>query len=146
MSSLYFAYGSNMNFTQMHYRCEGANYIGRARLDDWSYFINSNGYAGIEISSGSQVFGCLWLLDQSHFKVLDKYEAVEEGFYTRIEVLVFDEQSLTRKEAIVYLSNNREYGLPTETYQRGILQGAQQVGLPIEYSELLESWSEGKAK
>ena len=146
MSSLYFAYGSNMNFTQMNYRCEGANYIGRARLDDWSYFINSNGYAGIEISSGSQVFGCLWLLDQSHFKVLDKYEAVEEGFYTRIEVLVFDEQSLTRKEAIVYLSNNREYGLPTETYQRGILQGAQQVGLPIEYSELLESWSEGKAK
>jgi gamma-glutamylcyclotransferase (GGCT)/AIG2-like uncharacterized protein YtfP len=146
MNSLYFAYGSNMNFTQMHYRCEGANYIGRARLDDWSYFINSNGYAGIEISSGSQVFGCLWLLDQSHFKVLDKYEAVEEGFYTRIEVLVFDEQSLTRKEAIVYLSNNREYGLPTETYQRGILQGAQQVGLPIEYSELLESWSEGKAK
>ena len=146
MSSLYFAYGSNMNFTQMHYRCEGANYIGRARLDDWSYFINSNGYAGIEISSGSQVFGCLWLLDQSHFKVLDKYEAVEEGFYTRIEVLVFDEQSLTRKEAIVYLSNNREYGLPTETYQRGIIQGAQQVGLPIEYSELLESWSEGKSK
>jgi gamma-glutamylcyclotransferase (GGCT)/AIG2-like uncharacterized protein YtfP len=146
MSSLYFAYGSNMNFTQMHYRCEGANYIGRARLDDWSYFINSNGYAGIEISSGSQVFGCLWLLDQSHFKVLDKYEAVEEGFYTRIEVLVFDEQSLTRKEAIVYLSNNREYGLPTETYQRGILQGAQQVGLPIEYSELLESWSDGKFK
>jgi gamma-glutamylcyclotransferase (GGCT)/AIG2-like uncharacterized protein YtfP len=135
-----------MNFTQMNYRCEGANYIGRARLDDWSYFINSNGYAGIEISSGSQVFGCLWLLDQSHFKELDKYEAVEEGFYTRIEVLVFDEQSLTRKEAIVYLSNNREYGLPTETYQRGILQGAQQVGLPIEYSELLESWSEGKAK
>jgi gamma-glutamylcyclotransferase (GGCT)/AIG2-like uncharacterized protein YtfP len=146
MSSLYFAYGSNMNFTQMHYRCEGAKYIGRARLDDWSYFINSNGYAGIEISSGSQVFGCLWLLDQSHFKVLDKYEAVEEGFYTRIEVLVFDEQSLTRKEAIVYLSNNREYGLPTETYHRGILQGAQQVGLPIEYSELLESWSEGKSK
>ena len=146
MSSLYFAYGSNMNFTQMHYRCEGAKYIGRARLDDWSYFINSNGYAGIEISSGSQVFGCLWLLDQSHFKVLDKYEAVEEGFYTRIEVLVFDEQSLTRKEAIVYLSNNREYGLPTETYQKGILQGANQVGLPIEYSEFLESWSEGKSK
>ena len=79
-------------------------------------------------------------------KVLDKYEAVEEGFYTRIEVLVFDEQSLTRKEAIVYLSNNREYGLPTETYQKEILQGAQQVGLPIEYSELLESWSDGKLK
>lgn len=146
MSSLYFAYGSNMNFAQMHNRCEGAIYVGRARLDDWSYFINSNGYAGIEISSGSQVFGCLWLLEQNHFKVLDKYEAVEEGFYTRIEVLVFDEQSLTRKEAIVYLSINREYGLPTETYQKEILQGAQEVGLPIEYSELLESWSDGKLK
>ena len=146
MSSLYFAYGSNMNFTQMHYRCEGANYIGRARLDDWSYFINSNGYAGIEISSGSQVFGCLWLLDQNHLKALDNYEAVEEGFYTRIEVLVFDEQSLSKKEAIVYLSNNREYGVPTDTYQKGILQGAQQVGLPIGYSELLESWSVGKSK
>jgi gamma-glutamylcyclotransferase (GGCT)/AIG2-like uncharacterized protein YtfP len=146
MSSLYFAYGSNMNFTQMHYRCEGAIYVGRGRLDDWSYFINSNGYAGIEISSGSQVFGCLWLLEQNHLKVLDKYEAVEAGFYTRIEVLVFDEQSFSKKEAIVYLSNNREYGLPTETYQKGILQGANQVGLPIEYSEFLESWSEGKSK
>ena len=104
MSSLYFAYGSNMNFAQMHYRCEGAIYIGRARLDDWSYFINSNGYAGIEISSGSQVFGCLWLLEQNHLKVLDKYEAVEEGFYTRIEVLVFDEQSLPRKKrSSIYL-------------------------------------------
>ena len=104
MSSLYFAYGSNMNFAQMHYRCEGAIYVGRARLDDWSYFINSNGYAGIEISSGSQVFGCLWLLEQNHLKVLDKYEAVEEGFYTRIEVLVFDEQSLPRKKrSSIYL-------------------------------------------
>lgn len=146
MSFLYFAYGSNMNFAQMHYRCEGSIYVGRARLDDWSYFINSNGYAGIEISSGSQVLGCLWLLEQNHLKVLDKYEAVEEGFYTRIKVLVFDEQSFSKKEAIVYLSNNREYGLPTETYQKGILQGAQQVGLPIEYSELLESWSDGKSK
>ena len=130
-----------MNFAQMHYRCEGAIYIGRARLDDWSYYINYNGYAGIEISSGSQVFGCLWLLDQNHLKALDNYEAVEEGFYTRIEVLVFDEQSFTKKEAIVYLSNNRKYGKPAPNYQNEVIEGAGHVGLPEDYIQKLLKWS-----
>jgi hypothetical protein len=48
MNSLYFAYGSNMNFNQMQIRCPGSIFLSPAYLKDWLYFINGDSYAGIK--------------------------------------------------------------------------------------------------
>ena len=52
LMDLYFAYGSNMNIEQMKLRCPGASLKGQGYILNWRYFINGNGYAGIEQRKG----------------------------------------------------------------------------------------------
>ncbi|OJJ48082.1 hypothetical protein ASPZODRAFT_129999 [Penicilliopsis zonata CBS 506.65] len=62
--ALYFAYGSNLSFTQMRYRCTNdpdlsAHPVAIARLDGWRWLICEAGYANVipprELRVGEQV-------------------------------------------------------------------------------------------
>ena len=44
---VYFAYGSNLSLTQMTFRCPGSTMIGIALLRDWTWIINTRGYANV---------------------------------------------------------------------------------------------------
>ncbi len=143
MYSFYFAYGSNMNFDQMHVRCSGAIFSGPARLNNWEYYINSDGYAGIYQSDSNKVHGCLWQLKDEHLDALDKYEAVDQGYYDRRTIDILDEKESVKRNAIVYISNNSKFGTPTSNYQDAVIEGAVQVGLPEDYIDFLESWRYG---
>lgn len=142
---LYFAYGSNMNFSQMKKRCPGSRIVGRAILKDWQYFINENGYAGIEPALGSLVRGGLWRIDAEHWEALDAYEGVKEGCYKKVRMEVFLEQNgtLEKKDVWLYLSNNYQYGKPTNSYQKVVLEGAKDFGLNPNYIKILSAWHEG---
>ena len=141
MQCLYFAYGSNMNLKKMETRCPGAVYVSQARLDHWSYFINANGYAGIEEKTNSYTLGCVWELGENHLQSLDRYEAVTEGYYDRARIQVMLVPSGVEEETIVYLSNNRKYGKPAPNYQNEVIEGAGHVGLPEDYIQKLLKWS-----
>ncbi|MDG1139559.1 MAG: gamma-glutamylcyclotransferase [Opitutales bacterium] len=140
----YFAYGSNMNFSQMERRCPNARILCKAFLPDWKYFINSSGYAGIEQSQGALVYGGLWALQSQHWKKLDLYEAVEQGFYKKIRIQVFTEIESRAKgsTAWVYLSNDYQYGTPSEEYQAMVIQGAQDLDLLPGYMQILAKWAD----
>ena len=140
MKTVYFAYGSNMNLDQMRYRCSGAIYDGKAKLKNWKYFINKDGYASIRQSKHDYVLGCLWHLNEPDWLNLDKYEAVEEGYYYKREISVFAEDSRSKISAIVYISTNCEMGKPSKSYNKEVLDGAMQIGLPSEYIISLNSW------
>ena len=140
MMSKYFAYGSNMNFGQMIARCPGAVLTGQASLRGWSYFINSNGYAGIERSNDQIVHGCLWNLKKYHWTLLDRYESVDAGYYSREKVEVQINPTKSKEVVWIYLSNDLTHGRPTLSYQRLVVQGARQNCLPTQYIENLESW------
>jgi hypothetical protein len=142
MESDYFAYGSNMNFKQMQLRCPGAFFAGTAKLNNWKYYINSDGYAGIEESSSDFVLGCLWKLTDRNWQTLDQYEAVDEGFYFKKKISVFSDKNSSEINAVVYLSTNSDYGIPTKSYQQGVLDGACEVGLPEDYIFSLRNWGE----
>lgn len=88
MDDPYFAYGSNMNLAQMASRCPGAKLGEQVYLPDWRYFINGNGYAGIEEFSGGLVRGCLWSLLPQHWEALDQYEGVAGGYYDKKKIEV----------------------------------------------------------
>ena len=143
MGSLYFAYGSNMNSIQMRSRCPGSEFVSVAHLRGWSYFINGNGYAGIEEQEDAMTHGCLWRLDEDHWKSLDHYEAVRAGYYSRVKMMVIKDPELIKQEAEVYLSNNRAYGIPGKSYQLGVIQGASELSLPNGHIEFLKSWEYG---
>lgn len=143
MKTFYFAYGSNMNQEQMADRCLGSEIGPLARLAGWRYFINGRGYAGVEESSANQVLGCLWSLDDEHIAALDRYEGVKGNYYAKetLEVESLDDGS--RVSALVYLSVNREYGIPTPRYQGVVVSGAREIGLSTDYLTILESWADG---
>ena len=129
-SILYFAYGSNMNLDQMAMRCPGAMLGPVARLTGWKYFINGDGYAGIEKAEDSEVLGCLWTLQDKHWRALDHYEGVAGGYYERIELEVVQVADGQLIKCWVYLSCNYEYGVPAPKYQQSVVDGARQVNLP----------------
>lgn len=71
-TSLYFAYGSNMDPAQMRRRIPDARVVGRAVLKGWR--IAERLYADIEKSRGGRVYGVLYLLSTKEMRRLDIFE------------------------------------------------------------------------
>ena len=139
----YFAYGSNMNFEQMKRRCRNSIYHTRAKLVGWRYFINGNGYAGIERDPESEVYGCIWKLEDSDWSSLDTYEGVDQGCYEKKVLGVYPENEEGELECWVYLSNDYRYGIPSSSYQEVVIRGVKDVGLPKDYQGFLSEWIHG---
>jgi hypothetical protein len=74
---------------------------------------------------------------------LDHYEAVDEGFYSLVDVTVTTKPNGVEQLVTTYLSNNQNFGIPSKSYQEGVIEGAHQVGLPDNYIQTLESWKNG---
>ena len=55
----YFAYGSNLNFEQMAYRCPEATVVGTAKLDGYELAFR-RGYLTILPKEGASVEGLIW--------------------------------------------------------------------------------------
>lgn len=55
----YFAYGSNLNFDQMAYRCPEATVVGTAKLDGYELAFR-RGYLTILPKEGASVEGLIW--------------------------------------------------------------------------------------
>ena len=139
----YFSYGSNMNFQQMAQRCPGAKVGQICHLPDWRYFINGNGYAGIEKFSGGLVRGCLWSLLPEHWLALDQYEGVSGGYYEKKKIHVINRRNEESLPVWGYSANDYDYGIPSSSYQGIVIQGARDVNLPESYLPLLEAWADG---
>ncbi|KAH8431180.1 gamma-glutamylcyclotransferase family protein [Aspergillus melleus] len=99
--ALYFAYGSNLSFTQMRMRCThnpdlSSRPVAIARLDHWRWLICQYGYANVipprglrvdrQIDSGDEVpvsgpedtvYGVLYEMDEADEILLDGYEGVD---------------------------------------------------------------------
>jgi gamma-glutamylcyclotransferase (GGCT)/AIG2-like uncharacterized protein YtfP len=139
----YFAYGSNMNLDQMSRRCPGAILGDIGYLQDWRYFINGRGYAGIEEYKGGVIWGCLWTLTDPHWLALDQYEGVAGGYYKRKILSIVIEKNKEQRSASLYLSNDYRYGIPSKRYQEIVVAGAKDIILPSSYITELEVWRNG---
>ena len=69
----YFAYGSNLNFEQMAYRCPEATVVGTAKLDDYELAFR-RGYLTILPKEGASVEGLIWSITDHDESQLDCYE------------------------------------------------------------------------
>ena len=130
-SRYYFAYGSNLNCSQMQNRCPQAFRVGRARLDGYQFMINRQHYATVIAQPEHVVWGGLWLLAPSDEESLDRYEGVIGGFYTKAEVAVIAMSEITK--ALTYFAADSDPGYPNADYLKNILIGAKEFGLPDYY-------------
>ena len=84
----YFAYGSNLNFEQMAYRCPEATVVGTAKLEGYELAFR-RGYLSILPKEGASVEGLIWsVTDHDEFQ-LDCYEGYPK-FYNKETMTVTD--------------------------------------------------------
>ncbi len=151
---LYFAYGSNMDPKQMaHRRMAGAhtlwpdkdvevleeNPLGVAFLENYSLNFDkkSSGqpgacFASIAPKVNSRVEGVLYELDSKFIEILDYYEGVSKGHYTKemVEVVLKTDTAQKKISALAYIAHPNAsipkgtVGTPTITYLNTILSGA----------------------
>lgn len=137
----YFAYGSNMNWTQMAQRCPSARFVSVARLKDHRFAITRQsrrrlcGTADVLPESGSEVWGVVYELDDCELSVLDGFE---DG-YGREKRHVDPINRSQPLEAWVYVAEKEiSPPLPDGLYKRLIVEGARHWRLPQGYIEMLE--------
>ena len=133
----YFAYGSNLDVTQMARRCPDATNPRRATLADHDWLINERGVATIEELDGAQVHGVLWDVSDRDLDVLDSAEGVPVR-YRRDRMTVGTDDGPT--DAWVYVDPRVEPGAPRPGYLERIMAGAVHHGLPQRWLDFLERW------
>lgn len=135
--SSYFAYGSNMDAVQMKKRCKGALLEATGILEGFRFVINSRGVASIVADDKASVQGLVWSLTDADLTNLDKYEGVQEGYYSRTKAKVLTGKDLVT--AWIYVAADISRGRPRPGYLERIVTAARAAGLSDEYVHQLES-------
>jgi len=131
---LYLAYGSNLNLSQMKYRCPGAKLLGYTYLDNYRLIFRGSGtgnYLSIEPKFGSKVPCGVFSITAEDERNLDQYEGFPR-FYRKAEIKTFlhakNGNSRTISAMYYYLPEQAEAGLPTTRYLMTCKQGYEDVG------------------
>jgi gamma-glutamylcyclotransferase (GGCT)/AIG2-like uncharacterized protein YtfP len=133
----YFAYGSNMSAAQMAGRCPGAGFPRLGWVAGYEQVINQRGVATLCEAALGEIYGVVWTLTTADVVALDRFEGVDEGRYSRTEIVV--QTSEGPEVALVYLDHRRVAGSPRPGYLERVVHGATEHGLPPEYVERLRS-------
>ena len=136
-NKLYFAYGSNMDDSQMNVRCRDHEMVGPARFDGHRFRINSRGVATVVPDPGAVVHGLVWSISGSDEASLDVYEGVAKGLYRKgqVRVVLADGEVA---EALVYIASDSTAGGSWGEYLNRIIKAAKRHGLPPAYIKELE--------
>lgn len=156
---LYFAYGSNLDYTRMFSRCKSAKVYGYAELEGYKlvFMENNSGriVANLVESEGAITPGMIYDIVDSDIEVLDKYEGypyvygretIKVGYKgSEIECVtyVMAEEYYFRTK---YATNKvvRGYGVPKRDYFNFILNGYVMFNLP--QKKLLEAYEYSREK
>ena len=125
----YFAYGSNLNFEQMAYRCPEATAVGTAKLEGYELAFR-RGYLTILPKEDASVEGLIWSVTDHDESQLDCYEGYPT-FYDK-ETLTVTDADGTPHEIMVYTMNApyRDQLLPVSSrYNAVVMQGCLDAGI-----------------
>lgn len=121
---LYFAYGSNLNHSQMKRRCKGSFFLKKINLKDFKLtFRSKQRAADIEPKKKSIVPGALFEISKSDEKKLDIYEdypILYKKYYFNYYGKKVMTYTMVKKTSFKY---------PTERYLNVIKRGYKDCGL-----------------
>lgn len=138
---LYFAYGANMDIAAMATRCPGSRPLGPARLPRHRFIITRDGYASVVRDPRREVRGLLWDLALSDVRILDKFEEVDRGLYTKINQPVITPTG--PKRALIYIARTAEVGVPRPGYLESVMLSAETLGLSVAYRQEMTRFLSG---
>lgn len=143
---IYFAYGSNMNPSQMAQRCPEYRTIGVARLVDFRLCFprfsraRNCASAGIEPAPGSAVWGVLYDVSEADLPVLNYHEGYNPQGQAAANRHILRKVTALRLggsqpvQAMTYFAvPDGTAGRPSAAYMQIILDGAEYHGLPKAY-------------
>jgi len=132
----YFAYGSNMDVSQMSERCPSAKAIGVGRLNGYQFSLDSKGTATVIEQQHAFVWGVVWEIDGKDLATLDRYEGVREYCYSHSFVSV--ECDSQQHDVLVYISNREaNHGARRSHYLEKIVNAADHWQFPENYRKVL---------
>ncbi|NLK37783.1 MAG: gamma-glutamylcyclotransferase [Epulopiscium sp.] len=133
---IYIAYGSNLNLSQMAYRCPSAKVIGASEIKDYELLFRGSktgSYATIEPCEGKTVPILLWSVNKQDEKSLDRYEGYPV-FYEKENIdITLDGKPIN---AFVYvMTEGHQLGMPSQNYLDTIAEGYQTAGFNLDILE-----------
>jgi gamma-glutamylcyclotransferase (GGCT)/AIG2-like uncharacterized protein YtfP len=120
-TSLYFAYGANINADDKAWRCPKARAVGAFELRNWQLELYC--HATIEPKQGNSVHGVLWELTHECEQALDVFEG-DPSYYPKRT------WNQGGQWFFFYEMTDPKSGTPSEGYIRGIANGYDQWRLP----------------
>jgi len=148
---LYFAYGSNLDWAQIRTRCPSTKAVSVAaargyRLAFTRFSTNRQcGAADILSSSGDEVWGMLYEIDEAEIGALDECEGFrsgrprEENAYERVEIDVWKTGTQVRVWTYMVVRKLDPCPRPSAEYKRLMVDGARHWGFPAGYLAWLEA-------
>lgn len=125
---LYAAYGSNLNYEQMAYRCSHSEPVGIGVIKD--YVLCFDYHADIRPKIGERVPVLLWDIAPEDWDGLDRYEGVPKYYVKKTVTVYFNGEEV---DAIIYVMvNSHYYRFPSEDYYLIIAEGYNQNGMNTE--------------
>ena len=121
---LYVAYGSNLNFKQMRFRCPTAKLYGIGVIDGYVLQFKGrphNAFATITPKEGASVPAAVWEIRPADEWALDRYEGYPTHYTKRTVPVRLDG---TEVNAMVYIMDPRAaFGLPSPYYYQTVHEG-----------------------
>lgn len=123
-STLYIAYGSNLNLPQMAFRCPTAKVAGTSEIKDYELLFRGGqrgAVATVEPLKGSSVPVLLWKIRPTDEQALDRYEGYPHFYHKEILPVELDGKT---QPAMVYVMNDgHPLGAPSDYYLETIMDG-----------------------
>lgn len=136
---LYFAFASNMNQAQMKRWCPASRFLKTAVLEGFRFVYDGfsvtwdGAVANIVKSERDHVWGALYEITERDRLTLDAFEGYPRSYDHR-DVDVKDREGHVYR-AMTYFRTGRALGQPNPDYERIVIDGAKECGLPDEYIE-----------
>ena len=125
---LYVAYGSNLNFEQMKYRCPTAKLYDTGIIEGYELQFKGEptcAFATIAPKENASVPVAVWEIQPRDEMALDRYEGYPSHYFKQ-NVPV----QLGGEEVMVYIMNlKRQFGMPSPHYYQAVLEGYHDCGL-----------------
>ena len=132
----YIAYGSNLNVSQMRFRCPEVRPVGKGELHDWRLLFKGSrtgAYLTIEKKPGYSVPVGIWEVTNKDEKRLDRYEGYPV-FYRKEKMLInvrdLSDGKTRLRECFVYIMDEkRQVTAPSPFYLFTCMDGYDDFGL-----------------
>ena len=140
----YFAYGSNLDWTQMKKRCPGAKIVRPGRLPHYrlDFTRDEAGYEGgvadIVPEPDSDVWGLVYEITKSDLKKLDEFEAYPEAYYRFLTNIECTDKTMVNVWTYSVV-NKQGFVRPADFYMKWIRKAAAELEFPEDYQLYLKS-------